>query len=154
MANINNEQRNAFAKIVYDNGRAHEFYEKYGQSAVVKNRTKAQAIFDKMLAVDEKVSELNQAHKVAVSALEAKLEKSAELVKRGSEKFGDELDKLGYRRSSSGYGSNCEYSLEEDTSRTSAEYEMFKKRTIASIWGASTLEEGNKAIQDYLNLIR
>jgi hypothetical protein len=154
MANMNNEQRKAFADIVEANGRAHEFYQKYGQSAVAKNRVKAQAILDKMIAIDEKADALEAVCKEAVNALEAKNRKAVEAVKRSGKGLADELDKLGYDKSSDGYGSDREIVLFEDTSRTSAEYEMFKKRTMASIWGASTLEEGNKAIQDYLNLVK
>jgi len=154
MANINNEQRKAFAEIVEQNGRSHEFYEKYGQGSVAKNRAKAQSILDRMIAIDEKADALEAVCKNAVNALEVKNRKAVEAVKRGGKGLAEELDKLGYRKSSEGYGSEREIVLDEDTSRTSAEYEMFKKRTIASIWGAGSLEEGNKAIQDYLNLVR
>lgn len=152
MAKINNEQRKAFADIIHANGRASEFYAKYGQSAVAKNRAKAQEISDKMDEVNEKVKALEKELSEAKEALEKKHSKAVDAVKKGSLGYEKQLRELGYTRSWEYTDNGREYVLAEDTSRTNAEYEMFKKRALATIWGSDTLEEANKAIQDYLNL--
>jgi len=152
MAKINNEQRKAFADIIHANGRAHEFYQKYGQSEIVKNQAKAEAILQKMLAVKAKVKVLENEYNEATRILKAKLTKAVDAVEKGSDKFDKELDALGYHTTTEGYSSDSKTVLAENTSRTNAEYEMYKKRALATVWGADTLEEANKAIQNYLNL--
>lgn len=154
MANINNEQRKAFADIVEANGRSQEFYEKYGKDRVEKHRKAAQTLLKKILSDKDAVKALERKHQAEENALESKNREIRRKIENAIRTSETKMSALGF--STTNEWENGEYKtvLSENTSITHSEYEMFKKRALAAIWGASTLDEANKAIQDYLNLVK
>jgi hypothetical protein len=152
--NINNEQRKAFADIVEQNGRAEEFYAKYGKSRIVKNEKTAQAILNQIVANDELQKKMDKKNREEREALEAKQDKAKKVVADAGRTLDEKLTKLGYSQGNEYVGGIYQAVLREDTSITRAEYEMFKKHAIADIWGAESLEVGKKAIDNYLNLVK
>lgn len=194
--NINNEQRKALAGIVEANGRGTEFYLKFGQPKVAKNRAKAQALLDITIANDKKLEGIRSVHRNAertlddkvskelnalsdkqrdevraleakqskayqelklklskgVEALSEKNEKERKALEHANEPLENQIKALGYRISYEYQNGTRTQTIEEDTTVTSADYEMFKKRALADIWSVNTLEEAKKAIDRYLNL--
>lgn len=152
--NINNEQRKAFAEIVEQNGRADEFYAKYGKSQIVKNEKAAQIILKQIVANDELEKKMDKKNREERDVLEEKHAKAKKVVSDLGRTLGEKLSQLGYSEGNEYVGGIYQAVLREDTSITRTEYEMFKKHAIADIWGAESLEVGKKVIDNYLNLVK
>lgn len=151
--NINNEQRKAFADIVEQNGRSQEFYEKFGKARIVKNEKAAQVILNQVVANDKLLSDIKDKHSKAEKELENKNGKIQETISDTGRILATKLEKLGYSTSREYRNNKYGTYLQEDTSITRAEYEMFKKRALTNIWGAESLEVAKKAIDNYLDLL-
>ncbi len=151
--NINPAQREDFQKIIDDNGRAQEYYEKFGREKVAKNKTQANKLVGEIKTLKTLEEVITEKHDKEEKAMQKTHTAETDKVTGKLKTTESKLDKLGFS-----YGRewvNGEYvnTLQEDTSITQAEYEMFKKKAKVGIIGASSLEEANKIIKDYLSLV-
>lgn len=174
MANITNEQRSGLIRIIEENGRSKEFFEKYGKPVTEANRKEADVIAKELqtLADEEDKSytkhrkeeqELQNQQYKERNELDAKYSKlqAALSDKRDEETTArrNKIRSLDKKLKSLGFVKDTDYQDDKhiicavvDTDSTNAEYSMFKKRALAGVWGAETLESANKAIQKYLDL--
>jgi len=151
--NINQSQREDYQKIIEENGRSKEYYEKFGRDKVMKNKTEA----NKFVVEIKKLTTLDEGNKEKQDKEEKDMNKrhNVENDKVNTKRRTAEhsLDKLGFTYGKEWIDGEYSYGLQEDTSVTQAEYEMFKKRAKVGIIGASSLEEANKIIKNYLDLV-
>jgi hypothetical protein len=165
MANITNEQRSGLIRIIEDNGRGREFFEKYGKPVKEANRADAQKLVDQLTVLGQEQDtrySVNRAEEQKIqnenykkrNELDAEYNKALEELRVKNEKANNERSRtmrtLEKKLKALGFVKDADY--EGDTTVTNAEYEMFKKRALAGVWGAETLENANIAIQKYLNL--
>ena len=174
MANITNEQRSGLIRIIEENGRGAEFFEKFGKKATAEDQKAADAIAKELTLLkgdeDSRYSseraeerELENKQYAERNALDEKYNKlkreaAERREQRESERRGKcrelakKLKALGFSEDSDYVDGKYVTTVVLDTSATNAEYAMFKKRALAGVWGAETLEAANKAIQKYLDL--
>lgn len=145
--NINNEQRKAFAKIIEQNGRSQEFYNKYGKDRVVKNEAEAKKLLAILVANDKAEEVLKEKQRKEEKNLENRIRKDNRIAEK-------KMEALGYGTEKEWEDGDYIKVLSEDKSITNAEYEMFKKRALTAVWSAESLEVGKKAIDNYLNLVK
>lgn len=152
--NINQDQRQELLNVVEQNGRAEEFYEKYGKARIVKNEKVAQVLLNQIVANDELSTKLDKKNREERETLEEKQDKAKKVITNAGKILEEKLTKLGYSQGNEYVGGIYQATLREDTSITRNEYEMFKKRARVAITCAPSLEEAQKAIDNYLNLVK
>lgn len=154
MANINNEQRKAFADIVHANGRLEEFTAKYGRKPTAVQLKAANSLFTAIKAKEAEKNALDRKQSAEREALSKKHSNALDAIGRDKRMLEQRLRGMNFTTDHEYVDGEYTQVVKPDNSGARAEYEMFKKRALADIWGADTLEGAKQAMSKYLDLVR